>query len=137
MVIDLVDDLDVDWHKVTALAGIEQAQRIPGSRRIELAAAHPLFDAERGESCNPMCSYEDEDIEAAFRKLDAALALHDPKRVGKLDIYFPLANFKDTKLPFIETFLARLKKDYIDTGKLQWGTQREVYEAYLAWNGLD
>jgi hypothetical protein len=94
-------------------------------------------DGERGESCGSSCVFEDDDVDAAFRRIDEAIDVHDTSRVAKIDIYFPLSNFKDNNIPTIEAFLGRLKTDYIDTGKLQWGTQREVYEAYLAWNGLD
>ncbi|MBW2267316.1 MAG: c-type cytochrome [Deltaproteobacteria bacterium] len=45
--LDLVDRLASDAQRVAVLAGIADAQRNPGSRRVELAAAHPLFAAER------------------------------------------------------------------------------------------
>ena len=92
-------------------------------------------DEEKGVRCNPDCTFEDEDIEAAFRRIDEALAVHDTTRIGKIDIYFPLSSFQAGKLSYIESFLSRLKAEYIDTGKLKWATQREVYEAYMSWNG--
>ena len=93
-----------------------------------------MADTEKGAGCAPKCTLEDDDIEAGFRRIDEALAVHDPERVGKIDIYFPLSIFKAANLPRIETFLARLKTDYIDTGKLQWATQSQVYETYVSWN---
>jgi len=91
-------------------------------------------DQEEGIKCNPNCTLEDKDVDAVFKRIDEALAVHDPARVGKVDIYFPLSMFKPNNLAHIDTFLAKLKKDYIDTGKLTWATQRGVYESYVAWN---
>jgi hypothetical protein len=94
-------------------------------------------DQEEGIKCNPNCTLEDKDVDAVFKRIDEALAVHDSTRVGKVDIYFPLSIFKSGNLPHIDTFLARLKTDYIDTGKLTWTTQRGVYESYVAWNKPD
>ena len=89
-------------------------------------------DEERGESCRPRCSFEHEDIDAAFRRIDEALNLHDINKIGKIDIYFPLSSFSTKNISYIESFLSRLKDEYITPGKLKWGTQRAVYDAYTS-----
>ena len=89
-------------------------------------------DEERGETCRPRCSFEHEDIDAAFRRIDEALTFHDINKIGKIDIYFPLSSFTTKNISYIESFLSRLKDEYITRGKLQWGTQRAVYEAYTS-----
>ncbi len=89
-----------------------------------------------GEACAPNCTFDDDDILRAIDAIEAALAVHDPTRVGKLDFYFPLANFQESKLPYIRDFLERVNRDYVQTGRLNWATQREIYEAYAQWNDL-
>ena len=89
-------------------------------------------DEERGETCRPRCSLEHEDIDAAFRRIDEALNLHDINKIGKIDIYFPLSSFSTKNISYIESFLSRLKDEYITPGKLKWGTQRAVYDAYIS-----
>ena len=37
-------------------------------------------------------------------------------------------------IPHITTFLSRVNAEYIATGRLQWATQKELYEAYVEWN---
>tara|TARA_E500000331_G_C16614618_1_gene437383 strand:+ start:173 stop:421 length:249 start_codon:yes stop_codon:yes gene_type:complete len=51
--------------------------------------------------------------------------------VGKIDIYFPLSSFSTKNISYIESFLSRLKDEYITPGELKWGTQRAVYDAYI------
>ena len=94
-------------------------------------------DKAAGVDCNPDCAFEDDDITEGLARIEEALSLHDPTRVGKIEVYFPLSNFHADKLPYIESFLSQVKAKYIDTGALQWGSQSDIYKAYVAWNGLD
>ena len=64
--------------------------------------------------------------------IDEALNLHDINKIGKIDIYFPLSSFSTKNISYIESFLSRLKDEYITPGKLKWGTQRAVYDAYTS-----
>lgn len=87
-----------------------------------------------GVSCRPNCTFDEEDVEHALAAIEGALAVHDPSRVGKIDFYFPLANFEAAKLPYITAFLERVDREFIQTGRLQWATQSDLYRAYAAWN---
>jgi hypothetical protein len=93
-----------------------------------------MSEREDDVDCAPMCSFDDRDVTLAIAAIDGALAVHDPTRVGKLTFYFPLANFNENNIPYITTFLSRVNAEYIATGRLQWATQKELYEAYVEWN---
>jgi hypothetical protein len=91
-------------------------------------------EAAAGEDCSPMCGLDESDVVAAIAAIEDALSVHDPSRVGKLTFYFPLSNFNEAKIPHITAFLSRVDAEYIATGRLQWATQKELYEAYVDWN---
>ncbi len=46
-VLDLILSLDESWQFVAMLDGIADAQRLPGTRRVELASRHAIFDPSR------------------------------------------------------------------------------------------
>ncbi|NQZ95669.1 MAG: c-type cytochrome [Myxococcales bacterium] len=48
--LDLAEGLGEDWQRLAILDGIAAAQGQPGSRRVELGEAHPLFAADRPAS---------------------------------------------------------------------------------------
>jgi mono/diheme cytochrome c family protein/glucose/arabinose dehydrogenase len=48
--LDIVANVDIEWQQLALLAGIDEAQRTPGSHRIELPGEPALFDDEREAS---------------------------------------------------------------------------------------
>ena len=71
---------------------------------------------------------------AAVEKLNEGLEVRDPDRVVKMDVYLPLILFTDDNRDALGVFIDTINEEFVDTGKLQWATQRQVYEAYLEWN---
>ncbi len=86
-------------------------------------------DCVRSESC-PLTV---EDVDLEIEAIEEAIALHDPARVGKVDVYLPASIFTEANREVLEYFLARVD-ELVQQGLLQWATQGEVYDAYLAWN---
>ena len=96
-----------------------------------------MAEAAAGVDCTgDACGFNPDDMIAAYAAIDAALSLHDPTQIGHVDIYFPLSHFVEENNALTLQFLADIQSNYIDTGKLQWATQTELYQAYMAWNGL-
>jgi len=133
-------DLEDRIHPFMMDDALDLVPDVPGKVLLSAGALGRLdgfAEAAQGVSCNPSCTFEDADIEAVFDRIDEAIALHDPTRVGKMDVYFPLSIFKSDNIPFIDAFLSRLKEEYVDTGKITWATQKDIYDAYISWNSLE
>ena len=80
------------------------------------------------------CSFEADDIDPYFDKLDEVLSLADP---GKVNLYkgtWSMGQVLDTEL--LEELLVRLQP-YIDSGAVQWKTVPEMYDAYLGWEAVN
>lgn len=72
-VLDIVDGVTSPDVKVALLDGLYRSQRSPGSRRIELSEAHPIFDEERERS---------DDVTQAARKIRTTFTWPGDPRPG-------------------------------------------------------
>ncbi len=79
------------------------------------------------------CALTTEDVDLEIEAIKEALELHDPTQVGKIDIYLPASIFTEENREVLEYFLAEVDK-LVQEGLLEWATQAEVYDAYVAWN---
>ena len=100
----------------------------------ELGAIAKFAENENGEECVKSCPLTSEDVDIAIERIDESLSVRDPKRVFKVDLYLPLNLFTEKNRPVLQSFIEQVNTKFVDTGRLQWGTQRQVYEAYLAHN---
>ena len=94
------------------------------------------FFAEKdaGEECAGSCALTSEDIDVALQHIDDGLAQRDPERVFKVDVYLPLMLFTDENSALVTSFIEQVNSQFVDTGRLEWGTQRQVYESFIAYN---
>ncbi len=92
-------------------------------------------ESETGDPCikSETCPLTVEDVDLEIEAIRAALELHDPSRVGKLDVYLPSSIFSEENREVLEYFLAQVD-ELVQQGRLEWATQGEVYDAYVAWN---
>lgn len=84
--------------------------------------------AEGRSNCAPDCELTEADADALREQLDAALALHDGSRVGKVNIHIPLTLLKEENETVLRALLSMLK-EYADDGEILFGTQKDVYDA--------
>ncbi len=84
--------------------------------------------AEGRSNCAPDCELTEADVDALRGQLDAALALHDGSRVGKVNVHIPLMLLKEENEPVLRALLSMLKT-YRDDGSILFGTQKDVYDA--------
>ncbi|MFP6687642.1 MAG: hypothetical protein VB934_23180, partial [Polyangiaceae bacterium] len=67
-------------------------------------------------------------------RIEESLAVRDAGRVFKVDVYLPLVVFSEANRAVLESFIEQVNTKFVETGRLQWGSQRDVYEAYVAYN---
>jgi hypothetical protein len=100
----------------------------------ELGALSGMAENAAGESCGGSCPLTQEDIDIAIETLRSGLEVQDPTRVIKMDFYLPLKIFSEANTLLLTAFIEAVNTEFIETGELQWATQRQVYEGYVTWN---
>ena len=98
------------------------------------AMLHIPAELEKGQSCSKGCALTSEDVDVAMAKIEESLAVRDAERVFKVDLYLPLKLFNEANRAVLQSFIERVNTTFVETGRLQWGSQRDVYEAYVAYN---
>jgi hypothetical protein len=79
------------------------------------------------------CNFEAADIDALISELEQVLALVEPGKFNMYYISWSLGKELDDSL--LEQFLQRVKT-YVDGGRVQWKTLPEMYDLYVAWEGM-
>jgi hypothetical protein len=80
------------------------------------------------------CPLTEEDVTALLAVIAEAAAVRDPNRVAKLTLYLPASLFVAENETLLRAFLAATQ-GLVEQGVIVWGTQGDVYDAYVAWHG--
>ena len=84
---------------------------------------------------NPL--FNGADVGLFFAALDEAIAVRDPARFAKVLVHFPTASLDTADEAIIRVILARIRDEYVATGKLIWKTQGGAFDAFIAWESAD
>lgn len=76
------------------------------------------------------CEFTQEDIDAFIRQLEEALSYVEPDKVNIYYVSWSLGSPLDKRL--LEAWLQRIQP-YVQSGRVQWKTLPEMYDAYVAW----
>lgn len=98
----------------------------------ELGSLVNFSENELGEKCTKSCPLTTEDVDIAIDKIEQALSVRDAKRVFKVDVYMPLGLFVEKNRAVLSDFIGRVNSQFVETGRLTWGSQKDVYEAYVS-----
>jgi len=86
-----------------------------------------------GGQCRPECVLTNEDVDALVAKILGINQNRDRSRVAKLTIYIPAALFVEENGDGLRYFFSQMQS-LAQQGVITWATQKQVYEAYVAWN---
>jgi hypothetical protein len=86
-----------------------------------------------GAKCRPECELNNADVDTLAAKIREIDQNRDRSRVAKLAIYIPANLFEPGNEPALRYFFEQMKA-LADQGVITWATQKQVYEAYVAWN---
>lgn len=126
------EDLARRTHPFWLTDAADFAEDADGTLLVNGGDAGELSSLAEGRSvCAPNCVLDAADVSALRAQLDAALALHDGSRVGKLNVHVPLSLLDEKQEPVLRELLSMLKS-YADAGTVVFGTQKDVYDAALA-----
>jgi hypothetical protein len=67
-----------------------------------------------------------------IRQVDSS---RDPKRIAKLTIYLPVSVYEPENEAVLRYLFGQIQI-LEQQGILQWATQRQVYEAFMAWEAI-
>jgi len=73
------------------------------------------------------------DVAAALAALEDAVAAQNPTKVGKATFYLPAAIFTVANEPVLAEFFDEVQTRFVEPGRASWASQREVYDAVVAW----
>jgi hypothetical protein len=93
------------------------------------AIAESLGTGSWDGGCKGDCPFTEEDVDTLVQFIREFDQTRDVTRVAKLQVYIATQVYDD---PMIEYFFSELQK-LQDEGVMQWATQKEVYEAVVAW----
>lgn len=79
--------------------------------------------------CDGDCPFTEADVDALVEFIREFNETRDVTRVAKLQVYIPTQVYED---PMIDYFFQEMQK-LQDQGVMEWATQKEVYEAFVAW----
>jgi hypothetical protein len=86
-----------------------------------------------GAKCRPECALNNADVDTLAAKIREIDQNRDRSRVAKLAIYIPANLFEPENEPTLRYFFEQMKA-LADQGIITWATQKQVYEANIAWN---
>jgi hypothetical protein len=78
------------------------------------------------------CPLDEADVDAAVGVILEAAALHDTSRVAKISFYFPTGSFEEENEDVLRYFFSEMQR-LEEEGVVKWGSQLDVYEAYVEW----
>jgi hypothetical protein len=113
-------------------SGADWLTHDPDGKLVMLAASQGIMcmDETRSGKEGTKCEHTLADNEAFLQYIDEALALSDPHQVNIYYAWWSLGDPLDTAV--LEDMFAKLKP-YTDSGRVQWKTLPEMYDAYVAW----
>jgi hypothetical protein len=86
-----------------------------------------------GRNCRPECALASADVDALVAKILDINQNRDRSRVAKLTVYLPANIFVSKNEPALRYFFSQMQA-LAQQGVITWATQKQVYEAYVAWN---
>lgn len=88
------------------------------------------------ENCRIDCGFTNEQVEYLVETLREIDSFRDRSQIAKVSIYIPVDQFDEQFEDEWRYFFSEMQA-LQDEGVITWATQGEVYDAYLAWNGLE
>jgi len=89
-----------------------------------------LEEETRSSQSETRCKFTEEDVDIFFQQLDEALSYTDPNLVNIYYVAWSFGKSLDKKI--MEDWLRRLRP-YIASGRVEWKTLPQMYDAYIQW----
>lgn len=86
-----------------------------------------------GGKCRPECALANADVDTLVANILEINQNRDRGRVAKLTVYLPISLFVEENEDGVRYFFNQMQI-LANQGVITWATQRQVYEAYVAWN---
>jgi len=83
--------------------------------------------------CRPECTLTTADVDILVAKILDINKNRDRNRMAKLTVYIPAALFVEENGDGLRYFFSQMQT-LAQQGVITWATQKQVYEAYVAWN---
>ncbi|PJA46152.1 hypothetical protein CO174_00735 [Candidatus Uhrbacteria bacterium CG_4_9_14_3_um_filter_50_9] len=80
-------------------------------------------------ACGQDCEVKQDDVDAIVEAIRNFDAIRDRSRPAKMQVYIPSQKYSDEGIELFFEALQELQED----GVIQWASQKEVYETFLAW----
>jgi hypothetical protein len=125
---DLADRI----HPWRANSGADWVTHDPNGRLVILSSSSgikQMYEETYGEGIDKNMEFTISDVDAYFEQLDQALSLSTPDQVNIFYVSWSLGSELDRTVT--EEWLKRLQP-YIKSGRVQWKTLPEMYDAYIA-----
>lgn len=91
-----------------------------------------LASLEEGrKSCFPDCTLDEKDFQVIYDAIEEANSIRDEKRVAHLYVHIPVKHYDEKNEEQLRSFLEEMQR-LQEEGKIEWATQKEVYEAKLS-----
>ncbi len=78
-------------------------------------------------------TFDESDVDAIVQSIRNVDASRDHSRIAKLTVYIPCNYFDPQNESVLRYFFVQMQT-LADQGVITWATQKQVYEAYVAWN---
>lgn len=107
-----------------------------GGNLITFAEADPVtgVSVSAKAECKGVCPLTNEDVDELIKRVNDFLSTRDETRVAKLQVYLPPGIFVEENETVLRYFFSELQ-ELQERGEIKWGSQLEVYEAVVEWNG--
>jgi hypothetical protein len=86
---------------------------------------------EGGTTCTPDCDFQRDDVDTLVGLIEEIDRNRDRDRVAKLTVYLPLSLFDSDDEATLRYFFEQMA-DLAERGLVTWGTQLDVYAAFVA-----
>jgi len=132
------DNVPVDLEERIHLFRLENTDDFePDSTGIVVSSGEAgrlayLAEGDRTRCMAEGCLLTNSDIEEAVDLILEAAELHDASRVAKLSFHLPTAEFVPENEDVLRYFFAEMRR-LEDAGVIMWGSQIDVYNAYVSW----
>jgi hypothetical protein len=126
---DLADRI----HPWRANSGYDWVTHDPDGQLVILSSSSgikTMYEESRGLPIDKNKVFSNEDIDEYFRQLEEALSLSSLDQVNIFYVSWSMGSELDRSVT--EEWLKRLLP-YIESGRVQWKTLPEMYDAYIAW----
>ena len=123
-------ELEVRTHPFMVADAMDFLPDQDGTLLISSGGTWALHQQAEGYSCSD-CAFDTDDATAAIASIKAALAVHDPTRVGKISFHIHVGDLAAEHAEALRAFFEAVDVLVTD-GRVAWATQGEVYDAFVA-----